>query len=232
MIDVSRGLLGIYQHNVDLPSGPNVIIADFPLRWTVATMGGLFDRGINAVITSQRALPASLLDPKVKNRSRIHYLMANIEASQVEGEDNWALLLDPDGFIAEGTGDNFFIIKDGAIISPEGRNILRGISRDYVMKELAPKLGIPVIERNLDPYDVSTADEAFMTGTPFCMLPVTRINGADIGTGKVGNIFTRVLDAWSESVGVDIPGQIKAWDANRNAAVGDAPTPYRFKAKK
>jgi branched-chain amino acid aminotransferase len=232
MIDISRGLLGIYQDNVGVRKGPNVIIADFPLRWTVAGMGGLFDRGINAVITSQRALPASLLDPKVKNRSRIHYLMANIEASQVEGEDNWALLLDPDGFVAEGTGDNFFVIKDGAIYSPEGRNILRGISRDYVMKELAKSLNISVYEKNLDPYDIYTADEAFMTGTPFCMLPVTHINGADIGDGKVGPIFNRVLAAWSKSVGVDIPGQIKSWDANRNTAVGDAPTPYRFKAKK
>ena len=232
MIDVSRGLLGIYQNNVALPKGPNVIIADFPLRWTVAGMGHLFDKGINAVITSQRALPASLLDPKIKNRSRIHYLMANIEASQVEGEDNWALLLDPDGFIAEGTGDNFFTIKDGVIYSPEGRNILRGISRDYVMKELAPQLGIAVVEKNLDPYDVYTADEAFMTGTPFCMLPVTRINGDKIGDGQVGPVFQRVLDAWSANTGVDVAGQIKAWNAGSNAAHGDAPTPYRFKAKK
>jgi branched-chain amino acid aminotransferase len=232
MIDVSRGLLGIYQNNVALPKGPNVIIADFPLRWTVANMGHLFDKGINAVITSQRALPASLLDPKIKNRSRIHYLMANIEASQVEGEDNWALLLDPDGFVAEGTGDNFFVIKDGTIYSPEGRNILRGISRDYVMKELGPQLNVPVVEKNLDPYDIHTADEAFMTGTPFCMLPVTRINGNAIGDGKVGPVFNRVLQAWSENTGVDIAGQIKAWNAGANAASGDAPTPYRFKAKK
>jgi branched-chain amino acid aminotransferase len=232
MIDVSRGLLGIYQNNVALPKGPNVIIADFPLRWTVAGMGHLFDKGINAVITNQRALPASLLDPKIKNRSRIHYLMANIEASQVEGEDNWALLLDPDGFVAEGTGDNFFVIKDGVIYSPEGRNILRGISREYVMKELGLQLNIPVVEKNLDPYDIYTADEAFMTGTPFCMLPVTRINGDKIGDGKVGSVFNRVLRAWSENTGVDIAGQIKAWNAGGNAAHGDAPTPYRFKVKK
>ncbi len=232
MIDVSRGLLGIYQNNIDLPKGPNVIIADFPLRWTVAGMGHLFDKGINAVITSQRALPASLLDPKIKNRSRIHYLMANIEASQMEGEDNWALLLDPDGFVAEGTGDNFFTIKDGAIYSPEGRNILRGISRDYVMKELAPQLGIPVQEKNLDPYDIYTADEAFMTGTPFCMLPVTRINGEKIGSGEVGPVFSRVLDAWSRNVGVDIAGQIKAWNAAGSTLAANAPTPYRFKPKK
>jgi branched-chain amino acid aminotransferase len=60
-----------------------------------------------------------LLDPKIKNRSRIHYLMANIEAGQIEGDNNWALLLDPDGFVAEGTGDNFFIIKDGVVITPK-----------------------------------------------------------------------------------------------------------------
>ena len=70
MIDVSRGLLGIYEGIEGLHSGPNVIIADFPLRWTVKGMGELFDKGINAVITSQRAIPASLMEPKIKNRSR------------------------------------------------------------------------------------------------------------------------------------------------------------------
>jgi branched-chain amino acid aminotransferase len=232
MIDVSRGLLGIYQGIEGLHKGPNVIIADFPLRWTVATMGGLFDTGINAVITSQRAIPASLMDPKIKNRSRIFYLMANIEASQVEGDNNWALLLDPDGFIAEGTGDNFFIIKNGVVITPEGRNILRGISRDYVMQELCSQLGIPVVEKNIEPYDVYTADEAFMTGTPFCMLPVTALNGNPIGNGKVGSVFNKILSQWSLNTKVDIKGQIQRWDAERGDTPGaSAPTPYRFKSK-
>jgi branched-chain amino acid aminotransferase len=232
MIDVSRGLLGIYQGIEGLHKGPNVIIADFPLRWTVAGMGQLFDTGINAVITSQRALPASLLDPKVKNRSRIFYLMANIEASQVKGENNWALLLDPDGFVAEGTGDNFFIVKNGAVITPEGRNILRGVSRAYVLQELCVQLGIPAIERNIEPYDVYTADEAFMTGTPFCMLPVTALNGEAIGTGAVGGVFTRLLAQWGRNTGVDIQAQIKAWDAARGAGPGShAPTPYQFKRR-
>ena len=123
MIDVTRGLLGIYDTNVDVESGTNIIIADFPLRWTVSDMGHLYDTGVNAVVTSQRAIPARLLEPKVKNRSRVHYLMANIQASQLAGNDNWALLLDEDGFVAEGTGDNFFIVKDGKIITPEGRYI-------------------------------------------------------------------------------------------------------------
>jgi branched-chain amino acid aminotransferase len=232
MIDVSRGLLGIYQGIEGLHKGPNVIIADFPLRWTVATMGALFDTGINAVITSQRAIPASLLDPKIKNRSRIFYLMANIEASLVAGDNNWALMLDPEGFISEGTGDNFFIVKDGVVITPEGRNILRGISRDYVMQELCTKLGVPVIEKNIEPYDVYTADEAFMTGTPFCMLPVTSLNGLAIGDGKVGKTYELILKQWSQHSGVDIKGQIKRWDVERGDFGGSsAPTPYRFKSK-
>ena len=230
MIDVSRGLLGIYQGIDGLHKGPNVIIADFPLRWTVSSMGTLFDLGINAVITSQRAIPASLLDPKIKNRSRIHYLMANIEASQIEGDRNWALLLDPDGFIAEGTGDNFFIVKDGVVITPEGRNILRGVSRAYIIEELCPQLNIPVVEKNIEPYDVYMADEAFMTGTPFCMLHVTKLNGSVIGSGKVGDIFNRLLSQWSKNTGVNIKKQIQDW--TNNAAVGNisAPTPYQFKS--
>ena len=229
MIDISRGTLGIYQGVEGLHKGPNIIIADFPLRWTVADMGPLFDTGINAVITSQRAVPGTLLDPKIKNRSRIHYLMANIEASNIQGENNWALLLDPDGFIAEGTGDNFFIVKNDVIITPEGRNVLRGISRGYVLEELASQLGMAAEEKNIEPYDVYTADEAFMTGTPFCMLPVTRLSGLPIGDGRVGSSFKALLGQWSENVGIDIEKQIKTWDLADTPSESDAPTPYSFK---
>jgi branched-chain amino acid aminotransferase len=229
MIDISRGTLGIYQGVEGLHKGPNLIIADFPLRWTIAGMGRLFDTGINAVITSQRAIPGTLLDPKIKNRSRIHYLMANIEASNIEGEDNWALLLDPDGYIAEGTGDNFFIVKDDVIITPEGRNVLRGISRAYVLEELAPQLNMAVEEKNIEPYDVFTADEAFMTGTPFCMLPVTQLNGLPIGDGGIGTVFKTLLGQWSTNTGVDIEQQIKLWNSADASSPADAPTPYRFK---
>ncbi len=230
MIDVSRGILSIYQGIVGTHEGPNVIIADFPLRWTVAGMGVLFDTGINAVITSQRAIPAQLLDPKVKNRSRMHYLMANIEVSNYEGKNNWALLLDPDGFIAEGTGDNFFIVKDNVIITPEPRNLLRGISRAYIF-ELAKKLRLSCIEKNIEPYDVITADEAFMTGTPFCILPVSSLNCVQIGNEPMGKITRQLLDTWSSEVGVDIAGQIKKWDSERGEQVVLGPSPYSFKPK-
>lgn len=230
MIDISRGLLGIYQGTVGGHVGINVIIADFPLRWTTRGMGRLFDEGVDAVIPAQRAIPASLLEPKVKNRSRIHYLMANIQVSRYDGKDAWALLLDPDGFVAEGSGDNFFIVKDGVLVSPEGRNILRGISRDYIMKELCPQLNIPCQEKNIELYDVITADEAFYSATPFCIMPATRINGAPIGNGKVGMITKKLLDQWSANVGVDIIKQIQNWDSKSSEDITGA-TPYQFKKK-
>jgi branched-chain amino acid aminotransferase len=231
LIDVSRGLLGIYRDVVSTHPGPNVIVADFPLRWTVRGMGKLFNLGINAVITSQRAIPSQYLDPKIKNRSRLFYLNANIEASLFSGERNWALLLDSDGLISEGTGDNFFIVKNGQIITPRGKNILRGISRDYVLNTLASDLEIQAIEKDIEPYDVYTADEAFMTGTPFCMLPVTSLNDVPIGDGKVGETFNKLLLKWSQNVGVDIKDQIIKWDLkNTDSTVG--PTPYSFKPSK
>jgi branched-chain amino acid aminotransferase len=225
MINVSRGPLGIYAHVFDGKLEPTIVIADFPLKWTVVGMGKLFDSGINAVITSQRAIPAYLLDPKIKNRSRIHYQMANIEVSEYKGDNNWALLLDTDGFIAEGTGDNFFIVKDNLIFTPEGRNVLRGISRAYIF-ELAEQLNLKCIEKNIEPYDVYTADEAFMTGTPFCILPVKSLNNVMIGDGKMGKITGALLDRWGENVGVDIVEQIKAFNKEVEGTKGL--TPYKF----
>ena len=232
MIDVSRGLLSIYENIEGLSKGPNIIIADFPLRWTVAGMGILYETGINAVIPSQRAIPADLLEPIVKNRSRLHYLMANIEVSSHEGDNNWALLLDPDGFIAEGTGDNFFIVKDQIVISPEGRNILRGISRKYILNDLCPQLGMRFEEKNIGIYDVINADEAFMTGTPFCILPVTSLNGEPIGNGNVGKVTNRLLKSWGQNVGLDIAEQIQSWDKRENTIKTDAVSPYAFRKKR
>jgi branched-chain amino acid aminotransferase len=141
----------------------------------------------------------------------------------------WALLLDPDGFIAEGTGSNFFIVKDGVLYTPEPRNILRGISRAYVM-ELTETMGIECYEKNIEVYDAMVADEAFFTSTPFCMLPVVKIDDMDIGTGKVGPMYKRLMAKWSENVGVDIIGQIKKYAAEYNEAGPTAPTPYGFKS--
>ena len=208
MIDVSRGPLGIYAPIFGGKLEPTVVIADFPLKWTVASLAQLYEKGINSVIPSQRSIPAKLMDPKIKNRSRVWYQMANIEVSKVEGDNNWPLLMDPDGYITEGTGDNFFMVKNGELFTPEGRNILRGVSRAYVF-ELAEQLNIPYHECNIEPYDIYDADEAFLTSTPFCILPTTQLNRLDIGSGKMGTITKMLLDKWSENVKVDIVQQIR-----------------------
>ena len=228
MIDVSRGVLGIYEGIDGIHQGYNLIIADFPLKWTVKGMAKLYQSGINNVITNQKVIPSYLMDPKIKNRSRLFYLMANIEASLFKGENNWPLMLDTDGYIAEGSGDNFFIIKDGVVISPEGRNMLRGISRDYVMNVLCKELGLEVIEKNIEPFDVYEADEAFICATPFCMLPVTSLNSLKIGSVKPGKIFCALIDQWSKNTKVDIIKQIESWNKISKIQEGKV-TPYKFK---
>ena len=228
MIDVSRGLLDIYKGIKNIHKDPNFIVADFPLTWTVRGMGKLFNTGINAVITSQRAIPSMYMDPKIKNRSRLFYLNANIEASLFKGKNNWALLLDDRGFIAEGSGDNFFIIKNKQVITPRGVHILRGISRDYVLETLCSQLNLEKIEKDIEPYDVYSADEAFMTGTPFCMLPVTSLNNIKIGSGKRGKIFNKLLSTWSKNVDVDIEKQIKDWNSKEKKTKNGF-SPYNFK---
>ena len=229
-LNVSRGPLSIYSDIFDGKLEPTVVIADFPLKWTVQGMGKLFDSGINAVVPSQRAIPANLMDPKIKNRSRLFYMMANIEVSKYSGENNWALLLDPDGFITEATGANFFLVKDGVLFTPEPRNILRGISRQYIF-ELADELGLKCIEKNLEVYDIVDGDEAFMTATPFSILPVTQINGINIKNGKRGEITNKLLSQWSKNVGVDIESQIKGYNKETEDMKLNGATPYQFKQK-
>ena len=115
------------------------------------------------------------------------------------------------------------------LITPEGRNTLRGISREYVMQELFPQLGMTVLEKNIEAYDVYTADEAFMTGTPFSILPVFKFNETPVGDGKFGKITKILLNKWSENVGVDIVGQIQNYGKEcESLGSNNAPTPYQF----
>ena len=85
---------------------------------------------------------------------------------------------------------------------------MRGISRETV-KEFAPGLGLEFIERNIDPYDVHTADEAFFTSTPYFLMPCVKLDGQPIGGGKPGPITGQLLGAFSEEVGVDILEQAR-----------------------
>ena len=226
MINVSRGPLDMYKMVFGGKIEPTLVIADFPVKWVVGRLAHLYDEGVHAVTPSQRAIPSQLLEAKIKNRSRIHYLVANLQVSLVDDANAMALLLDPDGFVAEGTGANFFVVQDGKLLTPEGRNILRGIKRGYVL-DLAHRLGLEAHERNIELYDAIHADEAFLTSTGFCMLPCTKINGLAVGDGKPGPVFRRLIQSWSDEVGVDIIAQSKAFAEEVGEALSGTST-YRF----
>lgn len=115
--------------------------------------------------------------------------------------------------VSENKGGNFFLVTKNRIRTPSTINCLDGISRQTIF-QLAEKLNIPVEESSLLPYDVTTADEAFFTSTPYCIMPATRFNGLDIGNGKVGPITKQLIAAWSDLVGVDIVKQALAAKAS------------------
>jgi branched-chain amino acid aminotransferase len=222
MINVSRGPLGIYKEVFELSKSqawnePTWIVNVWPLSKTAGILGHFYETGANAVIPSQRQIPSRLLENKVKNRSRFHYQMANIQVSSF-GKDAMPLLLDEDGFITESTGANFLMIKDGKLIAPELRNMLRGSSMMYILEVLAPQIGLEVVHKNFEPYDVMNCDEAMFTGTFVNLLPCNRLNGiylnADIKENPIGPVTQRICDAWSKNVGINFIGQIKDWSKN------------------
>jgi len=165
----------------------------------------LYREGAHGVIVRTRSFPADALDPKVKNFSRMNFNLAELEASDVDPE-GWPILMDSRGSITEGVGYNVFIVTDGVIRTAGDRGVLQGVSRGMVF-DLGKELGIPVVEEDLQPYDVYTADEAFFTSTSPCVLPVTRVDRRPIGSGAPGPVVGRMLRAWSEIVGVDIVAQ-------------------------
>ena len=205
MHNVSRGPLGLYKSVFNGEIRPTVTINCWPYWWHLAPNAPLYRSGVHAVIPGQHSVPAYLIDPKVKNRSRVYYMMANLQAQQVDPKA-WSLLTDERGLITEGTGFNFFAVRKGALITPPGRNILLGVTRGAVI-ELAGKLGIPVAEQEFDVYDALNSDEAFFTATSYAIMPCTRLNGSPIGDGVPGPMTCRLITAWSEMVGVDIVAQ-------------------------
>lgn len=162
--------------------------------------------GAHVVTPSIRHVPPQCYDPKMKHRSRMHFYLADHEARLVD-PDAIALLLDLDGNVTETSGANFFMVERGTIVAPTLRNTLAGVSRATAI-ELATKLGIPVVERDFQVYNVVNADEAFLASTPYCLMPVVKINGIAIGDGRPGPVFRRLIAAWSELVGLDIERQV------------------------
>jgi branched-subunit amino acid aminotransferase/4-amino-4-deoxychorismate lyase len=184
---------------------PTVCAHTFPMPFEL--WAKKMQAGTHLVTPSIRHVPPQCYDPKMKYRSRMHYYLADHEARLVDPEAS-ALLLDLAGNVTETSGANFLIVERGTIVSPTTANTLPGISRATVI-ELAAKLDITFVERDIQVHSVMNADEAFTASTPYCLMPVTKINGVPVGDGRPGPMVRRLLGAWSEEVRLDIEKQIQ-----------------------
>lgn len=164
----------------------------------------LITEGAALMVPRVRQLPRDCIDPRVKMRSRLHWWLADQEARRLD-PGAMALLLDGDGHVTETAAANVLIVKHGVVLSPPRERILNGISL-RVFAELCDQLGIAFAERALTPQDLLSAEEVMLTSTPYCVAGVSRLNGMPIPWP--GAIFRRLLQSWSDGVGVDIHSQI------------------------
>ncbi|MCY3710458.1 MAG: aminotransferase class IV [Caldilineaceae bacterium] len=201
--NISRGM-GAAAADPTLQRSPaTVIINTAPM--ILRDWAGFYTDGCHAVTPFSRAIPTQSLDARIKNRSRLAYTLAEAEVKLVDPQAQ-SVILDMDGNVTENKGGNFFIWADGILKTPHARGALAGISRETVL-ELAGVLDIPTQVTDFQPYDIYTADEAFFTSTPYCIMPATKFNGLPVGDGAVGPVAKRLLQAWSDLVGLDIVAQ-------------------------
>lgn len=150
-----------------------------------------YDNGLQIVTVPTTRNLHSALNPAIKSLNYLNNILAKIEANNSGCEE--AIMLNAEGFVAECTGDNIFIIKNGELFTPPlSAGALYGITRNTVM-DLARQAGLKVSEPNLTRYDVFNADECFLTGTGAEIVPVVKVDGRVIGDGKPGKT-TRMLE--------------------------------------
>jgi len=203
-IEATPGEYGMYGRPGPAPEGkgkPTFMVYNSLIDMKVIARSYL--TGAHLVTPSTRAVPPMVMDPKIKTRSRLFQAFAFYEARLVD-PTAMPLLLDIYGNLAEPPYANIFLVYDGVLMTPTTRNILEGISRANVIN-IAKQLKLPVIERDLQPFHLYNADEAFVSATPF-ITPVSRYNGVPIGKEVPGPITKRLLDAFSKWVNYDITG--------------------------
>jgi branched-chain amino acid aminotransferase len=151
----------------------------------------LYSRGMEIVTVPTARNLHSALNPAIKSLNYLNNILAKIEANNAGVEE--AVMLNAEGFVAECTADNLFVVKNGELFTPPlSAGALYGITRHTVM-ELARKAGTKVSEPNLTRYDLFCADECFLCGTGAEIMPVIKIDGRIIGNGKPG-VITRRLE--------------------------------------
>jgi len=187
---VTRGMgtLGLNPKSCKRPSV--IIIADKIQLYPP----GVYQRGLDIITVPTTRNLHSALNPAIKSLNYLNNILAKIEANNGGCEE--AVMLNAEGFVAECTGDNLFIVKNGALLTPPlSAGALYGITRRTVI-ELAEESGLKVSEPNLTRYDLFNADECFLTGTGAEIVPVAKIDGRVIGTGKPGRVTRRLEDEY------------------------------------
>ncbi len=160
-----------------------------------------YDNGLAIVTVPTRRINPAALPPTVKSLNYLNNILGKIEAKQFGALE--AIMLNDQGYIAECTADNIFIVHKGAIITPAAsQGALKGITRGTIF-DIAEELSIPIREADLTRYDVWVSDECFLTGSGAEVIPVTKLDGRVIGTGKPGPITQKVLASFRRRVLVE-----------------------------
>ncbi len=183
---VTRGVgdLGLDPQKCD--GGPNIIIITDKITLYPEK---LYDKGMDIITVPTIRNNPEALNPQLKSLNYLNNILAKIEANNSGFSE--AIMLDHQGYVAECTGDNIFIVKDNCLSTPsQGR--LKGITRDTVM-HLATKSKLKVEERFMTRHEVYTSDECFLTGTAAEIIPVVKVDGRMIGNGRPGSVTTKIM---------------------------------------
>jgi branched-chain amino acid aminotransferase len=151
----------------------------------------LYQRGMEIVTVPTTRNLHSALNPAIKTLNYLNNILAKIEAKNAGCEE--AIMLNAEGFVAECTGDNIFIVREDCLLTPPlAAGALHGITRRVVM-EIAAESGLKVSEANLTRHELFNAEECFLTGTGAELVPVVKIDGRVIGTGKPGAVTEKLV---------------------------------------
>lgn len=161
----------------------------------------LYETGIEVVTVATRRNRSDILDPKIKSLNYLNNILIRIEAHLAGVSE--ALTLNTEGYVAEGSGDNVFVVRSGELMTPPSYiGALQGITRQAIV-DLAREMGYTVKEQPFTRYDVFVADEVFLTGTAAEMIPVVKVDGRVIGDGKPGPITQALLEGFHKIVRED-----------------------------
>lgn len=162
-----------------------------------------YEKGLEVItVATRRNLPEAC-NPRVKSLNYLNNIYAKIEAN-LHGVLE-AIMLSADGYVAEATGDNIFLVRNGVLITPPIHlGILEGITRNTVM-ELARKKGIEVVEKVFTRHDIYIAEECFLTGTAAEVIPTVKVDGRLIGDGKPGEMTKELIEAFRDLTKYDGP---------------------------